>query len=259
MSNWAQSTVATAPSPPTTGTTLVVASGEGSRFPTANFLATVFPADALPNDSNAELVLCTSRTGDTLTITRQQEGSTARTIGTGDRVYAGLTQGMWDNRSVAHAADDPHSLLGKSVRMIDLAGAGTVLNTSTTALGTASSAIVVPTGYTARFLFTYKSQLYCASAPASQNAWVYPQRSVDGGGYNGIYSINGGAVTETAWTQFRGTADQDTFKSVSSSDVLADVGAGSYTFRMVGARETGNEMKAYMTVCDVTLVGLKSV
>ena len=111
MTNWAHSTVATAPSPPTTGTSLTVASGEGARFPVASFLLTVFPADAEPTSSNAELVFCTSRTGDVLTITRQSEGTAARTIGVGDRCYAGLTQGMWDARADDHEAlADPHTM-----------------------------------------------------------------------------------------------------------------------------------------------------
>src|SRR4029434_8177124 len=44
--NLASSTVATPPSPPGTGSTLVVAAGQGTRFPAAPFDATVSPSRA---------------------------------------------------------------------------------------------------------------------------------------------------------------------------------------------------------------------
>lgn len=89
--NLAISSVATAPSPATSGTSLVVASGEGARFPVAPFNATVWPANALPDPSNAEIVRVTARTTDTLTIVRAQEGTSARTIVAGDLIVASIT------------------------------------------------------------------------------------------------------------------------------------------------------------------------
>lgn len=82
------STVATAPSPASTGTSLTVTAGQGSRFPTPPFEVTIFPAGAQPLASNAEIVLVTAITNDTLTITRAQEGTTARTIVVGDQIAA---------------------------------------------------------------------------------------------------------------------------------------------------------------------------
>jgi hypothetical protein len=94
--NFAVSSVATAPSPATSGTSLVVASGEGSRFPAVPFNAVIAPASATPTPANAEVVRVTARATDTLTITRAQEGSTARTVIVGDRIYAGLTAAHLD-------------------------------------------------------------------------------------------------------------------------------------------------------------------
>jgi hypothetical protein len=89
--NFAQSTVATAPSPATSGTSLVVASGGGASFPAAPFDATVWPAGTQPTNANAEIVRVTNIATDTFTIARAQEGSSARTIGVGDQIAATIT------------------------------------------------------------------------------------------------------------------------------------------------------------------------
>jgi hypothetical protein len=88
--NFAYSTIATAPSPATSGTSLAVQAGDGAKFPSGSFNATVWPANVMPTDANAEIVRCTV-SGDTLTITRAQEGSSARSIGVGDQIAATIT------------------------------------------------------------------------------------------------------------------------------------------------------------------------
>jgi prepilin-type N-terminal cleavage/methylation domain-containing protein len=82
------SAVATAPSPAATGTSLAVTAGQGSRLPTPPFEVTIFPTGSQPTAANAEIVLVTAISGDTLTITRAQEGTTARTIVVGDQIAA---------------------------------------------------------------------------------------------------------------------------------------------------------------------------
>lgn len=88
--NFAKTTVATAPSPATTGLSLVVAAGEGANLPTGTFNVVVWPDGDSPTIANAEVCRAT-RTVDTLAIVRQQEGSPARTIVVGDQVCAALT------------------------------------------------------------------------------------------------------------------------------------------------------------------------
>lgn len=90
-SNFSYSTVATAPSPATTGTSLVVAAGEGARFPAAPFNAVIWPTGVQPLSTNAEIVRVTARATDTLTITRTQEGTSARTVVVGDQIAANIT------------------------------------------------------------------------------------------------------------------------------------------------------------------------
>lgn len=95
--NGAYSTVATAPSPATSGTSLTLPTGDGARFPSSgSFNCTVCATGAQPifvagsGSINAEIVRAT-RSGDVLTITRAQEGTTARSIVIGDQVFAGIT------------------------------------------------------------------------------------------------------------------------------------------------------------------------
>lgn len=89
--NFGYSTVATPPAPAASGGSLVVAAGEGADFPAVPFNAVVWPVGALPRSSSAEVVRVTARVGDTLTITRAQEGSAARTILVGDAIADAIT------------------------------------------------------------------------------------------------------------------------------------------------------------------------
>lgn len=90
--NFAVSTVATAPSPATSGTSLVVASGHGTRFPAVSFNATVWPAGVQPTPANAEIVRVSNISTDTFTIARTQESTSARTIIVGDQIAATITK-----------------------------------------------------------------------------------------------------------------------------------------------------------------------
>jgi hypothetical protein len=79
-------TVATAPSPATTGTSLVVAAGKGARFPGTPFYANVWPTAVAPTLLNIETVQVTTVSTDTLTIVRHQNGTSARSIVVGDQI-----------------------------------------------------------------------------------------------------------------------------------------------------------------------------
>ena len=88
LTNYPISLVATAPSPATSGTSLVVTASEGAFFPSTAFYATVCPAGTAPTRANAEIVRVTARSTDTMTITRAAgAGTTARTIVVGDQFF----------------------------------------------------------------------------------------------------------------------------------------------------------------------------
>src|ERR1051326_2432269 len=63
--NFATTTVATAPSPATSGTSLVVTGGTGSRFPATPFNATIGASGAACTPSTCEIVRVTNRSTDT--------------------------------------------------------------------------------------------------------------------------------------------------------------------------------------------------
>lgn len=93
--NFGVSTVLTPPSPATSGTSIVLAAGEGARFTaTPPYNCTVCPIGVDPTSANAEIIRVTARVTDTLTILRAQEGTAARTIVVGDRVALALTSKM---------------------------------------------------------------------------------------------------------------------------------------------------------------------
>ena len=89
--NLAVSAVATAPSPASSGTSLEVTAGHGTRFPTVPFNATIWPDGELADPANAEIVRVTAISTDTFTITRTQEGTSARTVVVGDLIAATIT------------------------------------------------------------------------------------------------------------------------------------------------------------------------
>lgn len=95
--NFAYSTVATAPSPATSGTSLVVAAGDGAKFPTTPFNVVIWPANSQPTVANAEIVRVTAIASDTFTITRAQEQTLARSVVVGDQIANNITvKGLTD-------------------------------------------------------------------------------------------------------------------------------------------------------------------
>lgn len=73
----------------TKATSLVLQSGYGASMPKVPFYLTLTPATQLSTQGNSEIVLVTARTSDTLTITRAQKNTTAKSFAVGDIVAAG--------------------------------------------------------------------------------------------------------------------------------------------------------------------------
>ena len=90
--NFGYSTVAVAPAPAISGTALSVASGQGALFPVPPFNCVIFPIDAPPLSSNAEIVRVTGIAGDVFTIIRTQEATAARAILVGDQIANAITK-----------------------------------------------------------------------------------------------------------------------------------------------------------------------
>ena len=89
VSNWPYSTVLTAPSPATSGTSVVLQSGDGAKFPAAPFDVMMWATGAQPLSTNAEIARCTAKSSDTLTIVRS---ASPRSVVVGDQVCQPIDQ-----------------------------------------------------------------------------------------------------------------------------------------------------------------------
>jgi len=71
-------------------TSITVTSGQGARFPSLT-ASDYFYATLIDTSNNLEIVKCTARSTDVLTVVRGQESTTARAYSTGDRIEIRLT------------------------------------------------------------------------------------------------------------------------------------------------------------------------
>ena len=95
MKDFAVSTVQVPPSPPTSGLTLTVATGEGSRFPVPPFDLTMWPPGVNATPANAEIARVTAMSGDDVTaMTRAQYGFTAKSVASGWQVAQNVTANL---------------------------------------------------------------------------------------------------------------------------------------------------------------------
>ncbi len=83
--NLTLTSIITAPSPATSGTSVGVATGTSVNFPTPPFNVTMFAGGVNPTKSNSEIARVTAvdTATDTLTIIRAQEGTTAQAVAVG--------------------------------------------------------------------------------------------------------------------------------------------------------------------------------
>lgn len=76
----------------TSSTTLILQTGNGALFPSPT-AGDYFPITVVKADGTLEIMKCTARSVDTLTVTRSQEGTTAKVFTIGDRVSLRMTAG----------------------------------------------------------------------------------------------------------------------------------------------------------------------
>lgn len=71
-------------------TSITLTTGQGARFPTLS-AGDYFYATLIDTSNNLEIVKCTARSTDVLTVVRAQESTTARAYSTGDRIEIRIT------------------------------------------------------------------------------------------------------------------------------------------------------------------------
>ena len=113
-------------------TTLTVNGGSGTLFPNPTggnyFMITLISSGS----GNMEIVQCTARSGDTFTIVRAQEGTTAQSFAIGDAVQLRITAGSlqtFANPTVVNSV-----AAGTGIGVSSSTGNVTISNTGVTAL-----------------------------------------------------------------------------------------------------------------------------
>ena len=81
----------------TSSTVISVTAGQGAFFPTLAG-ADYFFATLSDSSNNLEVVKCTARSGDSLTVTRAQDGTTARAYAAGDRIELRINAAAIDSK-----------------------------------------------------------------------------------------------------------------------------------------------------------------
>lgn len=87
LANNAVSTLAT--SVTSSATSISVQAGDGGKFPP--YTGEWFPLTLIKSNGELEILRCTGRSGDTMTVVRAQEGTGAKNFSAGDRVELRLT------------------------------------------------------------------------------------------------------------------------------------------------------------------------
>ena len=96
-------------------TSITVASGHGARFPSLSS-GEYFYATLIDSSNNLEIVKCTARSSDVLTITRAQESTSGRAFVSGDRLELRVTaQAILDATSAAVDIDAGTIDLGSTI------------------------------------------------------------------------------------------------------------------------------------------------
>lgn len=119
-------------------TSITVTSGQGARFPTLS-AGDYFYATLIDTSNNLEIVKCTARSTDVLTVVRGQESTTARAYSAGDRIEIRLT---------AQTFIDAAGVVDGSVTAIKMAAGAAVGNLGFTPVNkagdTMGGALVLP-------------------------------------------------------------------------------------------------------------------
>jgi hypothetical protein len=219
LKNFAYSTVLIAPSPATSGVTVVLQSGDGAKFPVAPFDVTFWPAGVQPLTTNAEIARCTTKVTDTLTITRAQYGTTARTVVVGDQVCQPIDAFLFSQYLAVSNFLSEFSGNGDSARFNigdQVLGADNVVATSNLAL----SGLQTVDGYT--LLVGDRILLVGQSTPSQNGPWI----AASGAWARPADFVSGASIGPRLVYVITGTLNANTFWSMNNvADVTVDTSA----------------------------------
>lgn len=270
-------TVVTAPSPATTGTSLGVEAATATRLPAVPFFATTHPEDQRPTLDNAEIVEVTAinTTTDTITITRAQKGTTAKAIAATWVFFAGEYAEEWDaleadvaNKSDighGHAIADVTSLQGTLDGKLDKTGGevtgnvtinGTITAKSKltqTGGGVAINGLTDPTAPTVTNVGTAGTTTYNYYIVARDSAGNATNVSPVGSTTTGNATLSATNYNTVSWTAITGAATYDVLKTNTTTALATGITTTS-------VNDTGQATAAYTAptrnaTADITVSG----
>ena len=129
---------------------LELKAGDGDKFPSPTngdfFLVTLFQRVGT-TELNHEIVKCTSRAGDSLTVVRAQEGTTAKAFNSGDLVELRVTAGTLGSKADADSLSTKLDKAGGSLTgALNFSATVDVASAATTDIGAVNSNFVQITG-----------------------------------------------------------------------------------------------------------------
>jgi len=167
-------------------TSITLTTGQGARFPSLAG-GDYFFATLIDTSNNLEIVKCTARATDVLTVVRGQESTTARAFSTGDRIELRITaQGLVDSSNIDLVLPSQTSNSGKYL----------TTNGTASSWGTVSPAVVSDQGNSSTGYFDVPSGT-TAQRPGSPAAGMI--RDNTSLGYPEIYD-----TTLAAWKALGG-------------------------------------------------------
>jgi len=167
-------------------TSITLTTGQGARFPSLT-ASDYFFATLIDTSNNLEIVKCTARSTDVLTVVRGQESTTARAYSTGDRIELRVTaQGLVDSSNIDLILPSQTSNSGKFL----------TTNGTASSWGTVSPAVVSDQGNSSTGYFDVPSGT-TAQRPGSPAAGM--MRDNTSLGYPEVYD-----TTLTAWKALGG-------------------------------------------------------
>ena len=196
IKNFAFSTVLTAPSPATSGTSLTVQSGDGAKFPTAPFYAVCSPAGVQPSTTNAEIVRVTAVSTDTFTITRAQDSSTAMSIAVGYQIDHGNIAAIMAQYAALSGATFTGAVTVPDLSVSGLTGA---VSASRYVGATASGAPVSGTFAVGDFVIDQTGKVWVCTTAGTPGTWTQvgpsPSTTVTGPDAFGAAAVVGVGTT----------------------------------------------------------------
>lgn len=223
--NLASSLVTIAPSPDTSGTTLTVSAGQGALFPNPSpipFNCTVVPWNTFPTQANSEIVRVTAIVGDTFTIIRAQEGTTAKPIAAGWLIANSIT---------AKVITDIEAATGGGSGVTSVSGLAPIVSSGGT---TPEISMPVATSSANGYLSSADWSTFNAKQPAGAYLTsVTSDSPLSGSGTSGSHLViaqagsgTSGYLSSTDWNTFNNKQAAGSYITALTGDVSAS-GPGS--------------------------------